>query len=131
MKYYEVAAKWWGDKLRNVGLGSFNNGDDSPIGGMVMVMATALAIDEKPSGSNIDIFEKRLSEAIKENMERTTYMQLTCDYNPCSMLYDIANELNISTSCFPWKTTMEIIQDRVRVSCGYGAKFKTIYPKED
>ena len=131
MKYYEVAAKWWADKLRNIGPASFNNGDDSAAGGMVSAMATILAVEEKPAGNAADEFEKRLAEAIKEKMEGITYMRLSCDYNPCRMLYDIASEFNISASCFPWKTTMEITPERVNVSCGYGARFKTIYLKEN
>ena len=38
MEYYKIAAKWWADQIRNVGLSSFDNGDQSSTGGMAMAM---------------------------------------------------------------------------------------------
>ena len=56
MEYNKVAAKWWADKLRNIGLGNFDNGE------------------------LIYLFEEKLADTIKENIETHGSMTLSVDY---------------------------------------------------
>ena len=127
-KYYDVASKWWADKLRSVSPGNFNNGDSSSIGGMAMILATILAEDSKPSNEAIDLFEEKLAATIKKDVEKRGSMTLSVDYNPDWVLSGIAQEAGVSTSGFPWKTTMWIEGEKVSVSAGYGAPIENIFP---
>lgn len=130
MEYYEVAAKWWADKLRNVGPGHFNNGDDSSTGGIGMMLATMLASKTQASNEKIDLFEKKLAETIKEEVEDRDSMTLSVDYGPDRVLGRLAEECAVSTNGFPWKTTMWIDKENVSVSSGYRSPEKTIFPIE-
>ena len=128
MEYNKVAAKWWADKLRKVGPGNFDNGDSST-GGMAMLLATMLAMESQTSDEAIDLFEERLAETIKEQVEARGSMTLSVDYSPDYILGNLAQETGVSTSRFPWKTTMWIEKDNVSVSAGYAAPCKTIFPE--
>lgn len=131
MEYNKVAAKWWADKLRNVGLGNFDNGDSSSAGGLAMLLAGMLAMDTQPSGESIDFFEEKLAETIKEQVESRGSMTLSVDYGPDYILGSIAQESGVSTNGFPWKTTMWVRADKVEVSAGYAAPSETIFPTEE
>ena len=128
MKYYEVAAKWWADKIRNVGPANYNNGDNGVRGGMAMMMATMIAVDKAPSNVSVELFEKKLAEKIKESVESRGQLSLDCDYGPNMLLGNIARETEIDPMSFPWKTNMHITPDKVQVSFGYGAGYETIFP---
>ena len=129
MEYNKVAAKWWADKLRKTGPGNFDNGDDSSAGGFAMILATMLAIKSEPSNESIDLFEEKLASTIKEHIETHGTLILSVDYGPDYILGNLANETGISTSRFPWKTTMWITENKVSVSAGYATSTKTIFPK--
>lgn len=131
MEYNKVAAKWWADKLRNVGLGNFDNGDSSSAGGLAMILAGMLAMDTQPSDESIDLFEKELAETIKEQVERRGSMTLSVDYGPDYILGSLAEKTGVSTNGFPWKTTMWVRENEVTVSAGYAAPAKTIFPTEE
>ena len=128
MKYYEVAAKWWADKIRKASPANFNNGDDGQRGGMAMIMATMIAMKNEPSSEVVDLFEKKLAEKIKEEVERRGQLSLDCDYSPDITLGNIANQTGVDTMSFPWKTNMNITADKVCVSFGYGSGYDTIFP---
>lgn len=129
MEYNKVAAKWWADKLRNVGPGNFDNGDSSSTGGMAMILATMLAMDTQSSEEAIILFEKRLAETILDQVEQHGSMVIRVDYGPDYILSDLAQETGVSPNGFPWKTTMWIVKDKVTVSAGYGAPRKVIFPE--
>jgi len=130
MEYNKIAAKWWADKIRNVGLGNFKNGDDSSAGGITMILACMLASRTMPSLVQIDIFEEKLAKTIKEHVEERGSMVLSVDYGLDQTLGRIAYESGVSSNGFPWKTTMWIERGKVSVSCGYGAPVKKIFPDE-
>ena len=48
MEYYEIAAKWWADKLRNAQVGDFYRKKTSPSGAEVLILTTMFARDHKP-----------------------------------------------------------------------------------
>lgn len=94
-----------------------------------MILATMLAMDSQPSDEAIDLFEKRLAETIKEQVETCGSMTLSVDYRPNYVLSYIAQETGVNTNGFPWKTTMWIEKDKISVIAGYVAPCKTIFPK--
>lgn len=128
MEYNKIAKKWWADKLRNVNLGNFDNGDNSSAGGLAMLLAGMLALDTQPSNESIDLFEEQLAETIKEHVESHGSLTLSVDYGPDYILGSTAERAGVSTSGFPWKTTMWVRTDRVEVSAGYAPPSVTIFP---
>ena len=131
MEYYNVAAQWWADKLRNVSTDNFNNGDDSEKGIAGMFLAAMCAKSTKISDEAIDAFEEALAEHIKEHFEICGYLSLLTDYGPQGILADTAREVGISTNAFPWKTSMWIEKNSISVSCGYAAKTERIFPESN
>lgn len=131
MEYNKVAAKWWADKLRNVGPGNFDNGDDSSAGGMLMVLASMLALQNQASDESVDLFEEELAETIKEQVESQGSMTLSVDYGPDYILGSIAEKTGVGTGGFPWKTTMWVRANKVEVSAGYAAPYETIFTAEE
>jgi hypothetical protein len=130
MEYNKVAAKWWADKLRNVRPGNFDMGEKGDAGFFAMMLGSMLAMNTQSSGETIDLFEERLAEAIKEQVETRGSMTLSVDYGPDYILGSIAQETGVSTNGFPWKTTMWIEKNKVSVSAGYAAPSETIFPIE-
>ena len=130
MEYNRVAAKWWADKLRNVDLDNFDNGDKSEAGLLAMLMCCMLAMDTQPAEETIDKFEERLAETIKEHVEARGSMTLSVDYVPDHILGSLAQETGVSTKGFPWKTTMWIEANKVSVSYGYAAPVENIFHVE-
>lgn len=127
VKYSKVAAKWWADKLRHIGPGNFNMGDSTPNGGAAMASGTRLALRFQPAEENIDCFEEILEKKIEEIVEEYGSAILSVDYGPDWILSKVAENANVSTHGFPWKTTMWISKKRVSVRSGYRAPTKVIY----
>lgn len=123
MEYNIVAAKWWANKIRNVSLANFDNGDTSESGLSCMIFATNIAVNNSPSEKNIDLFEDMLSKVIKERVEENGSLTLSVDYNPDATLGIVAQESGIGLKCFPWKTVMKIKENEVRVKAGYNGTF--------
>ena len=124
MEYYEVAAKWWTDKLRKVVPEHFS-GEDR-VGPMEKLLASYFQQIDEFSDESFDLFEKKLSDIIKSNVERFGYMLLLTHYNPdVSLLGEIARESSIDTSRIPHETTMWIYKNKVSVR--YGAHSMIIF----
>lgn len=128
-EYNEVAAAWWANKLRNITLGCYNNGDESYIGGIGMLAAFLAADIRRPDSIDIDNFERELGEKIKQEVEEFGRLYISCDYAPDNLLAELAYIHEINIGCFPWKTSMWISKEEVKVSCGYGRPVITIYPE--
>lgn len=130
IKYNEVAAKWWGEKIRNVKLKNYNNGDPSDVGAVAMILMTMLAVDKQASNDEVDLFELKLAQAIEKAVnDHDGYLNFGVDYGPDSILADTANECGISPTLFPWKTYMLIENGKVSVSNEYGLQYRQIFPK--
>lgn len=128
-EYNEVAAAWWANKLRNITPASFNNGDESSAGGMGMMMAFLVADKRRPEDEKVDAFEKELAEKIKQEVEEFGRLYISCDYAPDDLLTELAFTHEIETGCFPWKTSMWISKEEVKVSPGYARPAVIIYPE--
>lgn len=130
MEYNKVAAKQWADKLRNVGPRNFDMGESGEVGFWAMMLGTMAAMNTQTPSENIDKFEERLSETIKEEVEDCGHLTLSVDYGPDYILGRLAQETEVSTNGFPWKTTMWIEKGKVSVSAGYAAPEEIIFPIE-
>lgn len=120
----EKAVSWWAGKL--IDSQPHSNGDDS----INSVMACFIA-DAKRQDVTLDqlnVFKKALSKHIKEGAtERFFNLSIVCDYGPCKMLADAANEAGISTANFPFKTAMFLSEkEGAVVKDGYGASWVRI-----
>ena len=118
----EKAAKWWADQLR--GNAKLDNGDDSETGGMAMIMATILQSQEKRKrpADAADKFEAALTDALCEKGGGRFWFG--CDYSPDYFLSSVAEKagVDLGMSSLPWKTSMWIEDNTVRVACGYRAE---------
>lgn len=130
MEYNKVAAKWWGDKLRNIVPSHFYNGDESKRGQMERFFAVIAARKEINDGKTIDAFEKKLAEAIKERVEKDGLLVVSVEFVPNLFLRKIAEETGINQYCFPWKTTMIITKEKIEIKSGYYATIETIFGGE-
>lgn len=132
MKVKEVcdtAALWWGEKVGGGG-SHHDNGDRTGASGLAGIFADLLS--EHVSDEKTLLFSEILSKKFMEyyHTGRETII-VDCDYAPCGILSDAAKEAGIKASNFPWKTSMHIRYNdgEVLVKNGYGAPWKTIYPK--
>ena len=135
----QQAAAWWRAQLAAPGhAGKFNNGDTSPAGETVQIMASMAALfSREPASDALDRFEQLLFQALWERMERdpspskpeykgsARYTVLSVDYGPEGELRKAAQDAGVSG--FPWKTTMWVHWDANPAKCytevryGYGA----------
>ena len=127
-------AKWWGERVD--GSAHHDNGDHDT---MASVFAGILAdtMNKPAEKAQIDKFVDVLAEKIEQEFEKRNYgrINLDCDYNPCRMLREAAQEAGIDPSNFPWKTNMSACfwegEDLcVVVSDGYRAPWEQIWPEE-
>lgn len=115
MKYSEVAAKWWKDKLITKSPDKYNNGEDSDTSQLLSNLATARAKYTNVSEENLNKFEIRLSEAIENEIKQYGNTSVCSDYGPVDLLLKVANECNIPMELFPWKTLMRITRSEISV----------------
>lgn len=127
MEYNEVAAKWWADRLRNITPSHFYNGDESKNGKTERYLAVIAAREEITKSGNINSFEQRLAEAIKEKVEKEGTVIASVEFVPNLFLGEIAREAGINQYCFPWKTTMIITKEKVELISGYYAAKEIIF----
>lgn len=125
----KTAAKWWTDKLRRQE--PHDNGDRSC--GFAMLLADMLTTPM--SEEQLNQFQKELEKEIEASMRKRSGIVLGCDYAPCSMLGSAAGRAGINTHNFPYKTAMDIRNDRhgeyiVSVSDGYAQPYVDLKPCE-
>ena len=132
-----TAVNWWADKINNPE--PHSNGDNSPISIFACLFADMR--QEKLTELQLMEFRAKLAELIGRQIERDIEMYhsrvmviLCCDYDPCAMLFDAAQQAGISKSNFPYKTNM-IIESTddgkyftVKVSDGYRQPYVELYP---
>lgn len=131
MEYYEIAAKWWTDQLRDVKPSHFNVGDDLPKDGDLFLLLAGMQHANRvgpESEEALEAFQKKLGEKIKERVERFSDITLGVDYGPDKLLYDIAVESGIKGVNFPLKTMMWISSKKVSVQKGYGKDIEQLFP---
>lgn len=117
----KLTAKWWRTRLECI---HHDNGDNSKPCAVAGIMADMLAMLNKPTKEQLDNFEKILTDLLINNDSKR--ISLECDYDPCKLLSDAADQSNIDSSVFPWKTNTITTEDKVLVSNGYGDSFVEI-----
>lgn len=101
--------------------------EDKRIMGMASKMAQMI-----PSNSTPELLDK-FGDALKRGIIKTVVEQpryfpgLHTDYGPDRILGDAAEEVGLKME-FPWKTNMNIRDDCVSVSAGYGSDYVYHYP---
>jgi len=97
-----------------------------------MMMAKVLQhkMAEKRTPEDIDRFENLLK---KKLLEEFNYFCLMVDYDPCTFLWETAEQANCDINMgLPWKTSMFFYDDgSVWVSYGYGAPRTKILVEEE
>lgn len=120
-----AAVEWWRKAIERP---KFDNGDDSPVGGMTMVMAM-LASQPKPA-DQVTAFCDTLADRLK-NDPSVARQGLHVDYHPEGALRDAAQAVGMKTelTSFPWKTYMRFTgEGGVTVRAGYGAEAVELLP---
>jgi len=119
------AAKWWADQLR--GHAKLDNGDPSPTGGIAMARGMMLQRSEADhrDTASIQKFEDELTKLI---LEEPPAWGFGVDYHPDRFLRKAIERagINVGMASLPWKTTMVIKEDVVKVACGYGASMEEL-----
>lgn len=137
----EVATAWWAEKLRHVA--RFDNGDDSPTGGLTAIMAmTVSARNPVPTEDQLAEFRISLGERLMvrcisswrpDSPDWGSYQRcISVDYGADPILAHACADAGIvePDTRFPCKTTMWVNPRRISVSEGYRAEPVIIYPKD-
>ena len=111
----KAAAAWWRKAIERP---KFDNGDDSPNGGMAGVLALTLAARNRASTERLDVFEAQLARALTG---ANAWNGVGVDYHPDQLLAGAADIADVDQSLFPWKTRMRFDGGGVQVSHGYRA----------
>lgn len=130
MEYYQVAAKWWADKLRELKVENFSVGEGGTIGYIAQLLGYMIAKESKPTEEVINEFERLLAQSIKEDVEKFNYgITLEVDYHPEGMLCYTAAKANLDVNCLPKKVIMEVSKDEVSVKVGgkHNARYLVLY----
>lgn len=119
MEYYQIAAKWLADKLRNPSVEDFYVGEEGTIGYIAQLLGYMLAKESKPTEEAINAFESALAEEIKRNVElykNTAVIRI--DYHPEGILCCVLNKVKLDPNCLPKKVVIRANNDVVTVNIG-------------
>lgn len=123
----EAAAKWWANVIANPKFDALGGERDSSME-LGQIMATL--INRKAPAVDTERFRVALVDRL---LAATPHERrfVDVDYGPDAVLSDAARAAGITdpSFTFPWKTSMWIDADRVRVRYGYGADIVTIWPE--
>lgn len=119
----KVSVNWWADKIS--GFKHHDNGANDRANFLAMAIADSMYKD--PDENQIVIFKDALAKRIREEAKEWNHVWLSVDYDPCRMLRESALEAGISVMNFPFKTDMDIREDAVNVSDGYGQPWISIW----
>lgn len=126
-----TAAVWWMNTLVHT---KYDNGSgDDSLYTQALVMLGRKNLDS----DIIQLFCKELKDKIKTELEllkainSTSCYILSCDYGPCQTMQSIAQKYGIPNSNFPFKTTMWIGTNYIKVKYGYSSNIEIIYGTED
>lgn len=120
----EKAVSWWAGKL--IDSQPHSNGDLGFSSVVECFLADAARQDVTLDQLNVfkKALGKRIEEAAKENVLSVV---MECDYRPCRILAESADEAGISTANFPFKTAMFLSEkEGAVVKDGYGASWVRI-----
>ena len=127
----EVATNWWIQKIQTPSV--YYNGDASAaseIESFITFLVTHY-YRKLLNQEQIDIFKEILSNLIQKEIEEKGFCHLDVDDKPYGILEKARSASKINKILFPWKTKMQVYQDKVILmqAEGYGRKIDTIYLK--
>jgi hypothetical protein len=121
--YIEKAVDIWCKALHRP---AFDNGDDSPNGGLGMLLATGNCATDQAKVDMVAAVEKfraKLTANLKDERDAESYfsVHLHTDYNPCQELAVAAENTGITENMFSIKSSVACYGSTVETSFGYGA----------
>ena len=125
----EIIASWWCDQITTTAP-NWNNGDDSPNGGMAFLLGNLLAgksRDEMPSDAPKKFKAIFVKEALEYYKENGYLPDMSVDYHPSVFLAEVAKEAGISPSAFPCKSYSTIRNEKPYAKCGYGKDLQELF----
>ena len=122
----KVAVNWWANAIVNP---KFDSGDDRTNNGMSFLMTMVVNSKKSITKEQIDNFKKELANAIVEKINSSTNGEcyLNVDYDPDVLLSTAAKNAGMSSTEFPWKTSMTVSKNAVSVLAGYTATWETLW----
>lgn len=122
-EYIKAAVDWWATAISSP---KHDNGVDMPY----MLMQIISGSGKSYSEDEMRLFKTTLAEGIIHEVKEYGKCTLGVDYQPCCLLFEAGEKMGVSSVAgWPWKTTMFIDENEVRVSAGYGAGYKTLWTK--
>lgn len=109
MKYYEVAAKWWADELRNKYKHSVS----------------------ESSAIKINNFESSLAAYIQKFVDKNECLLIRYEDTKDNIISKISRSLGINEVSFPKNINMMIREYNVTVYSDYQMRFEIIFRKEN
>ncbi len=122
----EIAAKWWAEAIVEP---QHDNGDKSDLGFFAMVLAEFSS--DMVEVESVNKFIEMLSKHIEVELNSEYEIILACDYSPCRILDEAAKGAGIPHYNFPWKTTMWIGNNSIKVRHGYSSGIKYLYSNKE
>lgn len=123
-EYVRAAVDWWGNAVQSP---KFDNGGDMNPFLMMMLSGNRSGHSEE----EMKIFKDSLAKDILVELQKYGRCSLSVDYHPCEILSRAGEKIGLDDmTSFPWKTWMNISDEIVEVSEGYGAPRKTIWSSE-
>lgn len=125
-----VAVNWWTNALQHP---KFDNGSNDANEIRTQMLTKMVNAKSKITQEQLEDFKQNLAQRILQIMENTQNEECTIsvDYEPDEILYISARKAGIKeTESFPWSTQMQITDEKVCVSVGCNAKWKTIWSKK-
>lgn len=120
-----AAVDWWANAIQSP---KFDNGDSMNSFITMMLYSSQKGISEE----DLITFKDTLALDIIAELQRDGRCVLSVDYHPCAILANAGSKIGLNDmTSFPWKTWMNITEQEVEVSEGYGAPMKTIWSKTD
>ena len=114
----------------------FNNGDETIQGNMCEILATETIMSVKskiPDLENrVEKFRKELTDILRESIsEYGFHAYLRVDYHSCQELAEAATKAEIPLCLLSVKSSVEIYEDHVSSSFGYGSPYINHFPLLD
>ena len=124
----ETAVNWWIKKFTDSKIGGSLGNDFNSV--FNMAMANQVFSQTSVNQDQIDAFRESLSRALMDELSKGNEPMLRVDYGPSGILADAMVESGISGGKAPFKTSMTVGVNSVRVSAGYRAEVEEIFANE-
>lgn len=121
----KAAVNWWAEAIQSPKL---DNGEELPS----LIMSLVAETKRTYTVEEIREFQNALAELIYKQLSEYDRCELYVDYEPCPLLAEAGNLIDINgRTGYPWKTDMIITNEIVEVKSGYGEPLQKIWSKEN